>query len=238
MRSPRRFTLIEILMTVALTALVFAMIGGILLSVLKATENIEEKMRTEKAGYGILATLRRDLSGVYAYDLGDLAFKGVDSTEGSGGADTLHFVTTADVAPDSETGARARLVEIGYRLQKTEGAEGMLSLFRRAAPFEGDPLEGSESYEELFTRVKSFNLEYLDPESKEWKEGWSEKKKLPLAVKVILELALDETQRIAAQQNQVEIPPPRYEMVVGVPSRAQIPEAKASEGEGEEAPPK
>ena len=139
----RAFTLIEVLMTIAITAMVFAMIGGILLSVISAGENIGDKLRTEKAGHGILGVVRRDLAGVYAYGLGGLAFRGEDEQEGGKAADRLAFVTTADVIPPDEQGRRPKLAEVGYRLRAEEG--GILSLYRRASAFEPPGRPGARS---------------------------------------------------------------------------------------------
>ena len=164
----RAFTLIEVLLAVALTAVVLAMIGGILLSVINASESVEKQLASEKAGYGILVTMRRDLTGLYAYDLGSLSFKGVDDTAGGKDADTLHFVTTADVT-DSADGSKPKLVEVGYRLRAEEGE--VLGLYRRAVALEGDPLTSGESYTRIYGRLQSFNLKYMDPQTKEWKDG-------------------------------------------------------------------
>lgn len=217
-RASRGFTLIEVLMTVAITALVFAMIGGILLSVIKASENIENKSRTEKAGYGILTSLRRDLSGVYAYALGGPAFEGKDGTELGRDADSLSFVTTADVLP-LENGVRPRFIEVGYKVGGGDSSqEGLLTLFRRCVAYDGTPLEGGE-YAELYGRVHAFDVKYLDGESRDWRDSWDEPERLPLAVKVHLELALDEAERMAAEQG-LDIPKPVFEMIVGIPTAA------------------
>ncbi len=231
--SGRGFTLIEVLMTVAITALVFAMIGGILLSVIKASENIETKTRTEKAGYGVLATLRRDLTGVYAYALGGPAFRGEDKTELGRDADALHFVTTADVLP-TQDGRRPRLIEVGYRVGGgDESQDGLLGLFRRAGALEGDPLESGDEYAELYGRVHAFDLKYLDPDTGDWADSWDDAERLPLAVKVHLELALDELQKIAAEQENLDLPPPVFEMVVGIPVKATPAEDTGSGQPGE-----
>lgn len=231
MKRTRGFTLFEIMLTMAITATFLSMIGGVLISVLNTIENVENQVRTEKAGYGILTTMRRDLTGVYAYALGGLAFEGKNETSGGRDANELHFVTTADVM-ESEDGTTPRLVEVGYKLGPSEEGDSLV-LYRRATAYSGDPLESEEDYVELFGAVNSLKMEYLDPESKEWKEKWDDAKTLPLAVKLTLELALDDAQRIAAEQGQ-DIPAPKYELVVGIPVSAS---PKESEGGSEPPPP-
>jgi hypothetical protein len=201
--------------------------------VLNTIQNVEDQVRTEKAGYGILTTMRRDLAGVYAYALGGLAFEGKAETTLGRDAAELHFVTTADVM-ESEDGTTPRLIEIGYKLGPSEEGD-LLVLYRRAVALSGDPLEADEDYVELYGGVNSLKIEYLDPESKEWKEKWDDAEVLPKAVKLILELALDEAQRIAAEQGQ-DIPAPKYELVVGITATA-APKASSEEGAPPPPPP-
>jgi general secretion pathway protein J len=216
-RRSRGFTLIEVMLTVAITVAVFAALGEALLSVITTSERIERKLRTEKAGYGILATLRRDLTGVYAYALGGAALKGEDKTAGGGDADELHFATTANVIATTD-GRPPLLVEVGYRLEDQAQDRG-LSLFRSASALEGDPLSGGGDYVEIATGLKSLKLQYLDPEDQAWKDAWEQAERIPLAVKVKLELIQTAEERAEAEQAQVDLPPPTFEMIVGIPAR-------------------
>lgn len=226
-RRARGFTLIEVMITVAITATVFAMIGGILLSVISSSERIEKMLRTEKAGYGILSTLRRDLTGVYAYSLGGPAFKGEDKDVSGSEADELAFVTTARVLPAEDGKPAPTFVEVGYRLREAEQPGAGLSLFRRAAPYDGDPLEGAGEYVEIFSGIESFQLTYLEPEDDEWKEDWTESESLPLAVKVELKLILSDAERAEAEATGVDIPEPSYQMIVGIPVKSTPPDDPA-----------
>lgn len=219
MRRSSGFTLIEVMMTVGITVTVFAMIGGVLHSVLQASEKIDIKLRSEKMGYGVLSTLRRDLTGVYGYALGAVPFKGEDKTEGGKPADIIHFVTTANVMAATDGRRPPPLVEVGYRFRAAEPGPG-LALFRRAGPLEGDPTAGGGEYVEVCSGIGSMELEYLDPTSKEWKNDWASADALPAAVKVKLTLARTEEEERAAEQAEVELPPPTYEMIVGIPARA------------------
>lgn len=204
------------MVTVAITATVFAMIGGILVSVIGNAERIEKMLKTEKAGYGVLATMRRDLTGVYAYALGGPAFKGEDKAVGSSEADSLSFVTTARVLPAEDGRSAPALIEIGYQLREGEPQGSGLTLFRRAAAFEGDPLDGPEEFTEIYTGIDSLKLTYLDDEDDQWKDAWEETERLPLAVKVELKLTLSEADRQAAQEANVQDPETKFAMIVGI----------------------
>lgn len=214
MKQRRGFTLIELMVTLVITATVFAMVGGILVSVIDATEKVDLKLRYEKAGYGALGLIRRDLSGVYAYALGGLAFKGESKDQFGKAADEVHFVTTANVVPVEPGEQRPRLVEVGYRLDKAD--DQTLTLYRRAEALEGDPITSGGDYEEVLSGVATFELEYLDPTDKAWKESWDKPDALPAAVRCTLELALKEADKVAAEEIGVEIPLPRYQLVVGI----------------------
>jgi type II secretion system protein J len=221
-RSARAgFTLMEVVVTVGMTVTVFAMIGGILISVIDTSEKIEKKLRTEKLGYGVLTTLRRDLTGVYAYALGGLAFKGEDKTEGGKDADGLRFVTTANVLPTQE-GIPPPLVEVGYRFGRSDPGPG-ITMYRRCTALEGDPLTGGE-YTEIASGIESMSVEFLDGATKEWKKSWEAEDQLPLAVKVKLELSVTEEERRAAEQSEVELALPIFEMTVGIPAKIKPPD--------------
>lgn len=215
-RAAAGFTLIEVMVTVAITATVFAMIGGILVSVIGNAERIEKMLKTEKTGYGVLSTVRRDLTGVYAYALGGPAFKGTDKGVGNQESDELAFVTTARVLPAEDGRTAPALIEVGYTLREGEPQGTGLTLFRRAAAFEGDPLEGPEEYSEIASGIESFKLTYLDSEDDQWKDAWEEAERLPLAVKVELKLTLSEADRQAAQEANVADPETKFTMIVGI----------------------
>lgn len=237
MRAVRRgFTLIEMMLSVALTALIFAMIGGVLLSVIQARDGVEDMLLQDKGGYGVLNTLRRDLTGVYAYQLGALAFKGEDKEQNGRPADELHFVTTADVAEADESGRKPRLVEVGYRMKEADEGDAIV-LFRRASGLEGDPLTGGGPYSAIYQKVWSLDITYLDKD-KNWQEKWEDPKNLPLAVKVVLELLPDEVEKIAAEQEGREMRIPKYQMTVGIPATTTAPENQnTGQGEGGEGQP-
>ena len=219
------FTLIELLVTLVITATVFAMIGGILVSVLDATEKVDLKLRYEKAGYGALTVLRRDLSGVYAYALGGTPLRLENKEVFGKPADELRFVTTANVLPATEGQPPPRLVEVGYRFAQAD--DDTLTMYRRAEPLEGDPLGGAGDYVEVLGGISSFQLEWLDPASQEktWQEeNWDKADAVPAALRVTLELALKDAEKLAAEEAGVEIPIPRYQMVVGIAAKVQPPE--------------
>lgn len=230
-RSPGGFTLIELMIALAITALVMAMVGGILVSTLEAQKHVEDKLQTEKTGYGVLTIIRRDLAGCYAYALGGLAFKGERASEG-GEADKLSFVTTTEGAPDPQTSVRPKFQRVGYRC-KADG-NGTMSLYRRADPFTGgDPLQDG-SFTSVASGLRSFALSYLDPKDKAWKDGaWEETDRLPLAVKITVELVPDPNAASTQSSFVDSSNAPRYQTIVGLGvTLAPAPDPSPSPGQG------
>lgn len=237
-RARAGFTLIELLVTLVITATVFAMIGGILVSVLDATEKVDLKLRYEKAGYGALSVVRRDLAGVYAYALGGTPFKLENKEVFGKPADELRFVTSANVLPPEDGRPRPRLVEVGYRFAQAD--DDTLTLYRRAAPLEGDPLSGAGDYVEVLGGINVFQLEWLDgaSEEKSWQEEtWDKADAVPSALRITLELALKDAEKLAAEEGGVEIPIPRYQMVVGITARVKPPDEQPATPPAGGAPP-
>lgn len=237
-RARTGFTLIELLVTLVITATVFAMIGGILVSVLDATEKVDLKLRYEKAGYGALSVLRRDLAGVYAYALGGTPFKLENKEVFGKQADELRFVTSANVVPAEDGRPRPRLIEVGYRFAQAD--DDTLTMYRRAAPLEGDPLSGAGDYVEVLGGINAFQLEWLDGTSQEksWQEEtWDKADAVPSALRITLELALKDAEKLAAEEAGVEIPIPRYQMVVGITARVKPPDEQPAAPPAGGAPP-
>lgn len=200
MTRRRGFTLLELVIAVAITALVMAMVGGILVSTLDTNERVVQALSTEKIGSGVVSLMRRDLEACYSYALGVAAFKGERGTEGSF-ADRVYFVSTTQGDPDPQTGRRATFQKIGYRLKQDTGGTNTLSLYRYAVPYtsaKDDPLAPGP-YAFVTTGLKSLKLSYLDPKDKSWKDDeWKETDRIPLAVRITVELVPPADQ----QQNQ------------------------------------
>lgn len=160
------FTLVEVLVTLAVMGLLFAMIGSILTAFLLNEERITKTLARERVGSAVLELLSRDLQGVYAYEI-PFAFVGTDEGE----EDRLEFLSTRPPAFEvededdeptglggaaSEPGGGAfsdddlagfagmgagrpqplRLTKIGYFVQPSSQGGDLLTLFRYEAPYE------------------------------------------------------------------------------------------------------
>ncbi len=115
------FTLIELMVTLGITGMLLAMLGGILTSIIETQRKVEATLLRERVGSAILDLIGRDLQGVYAYEQAG-TFKGTDESSGGAAADRFEFVTTRDPAIRAEE----------------EQAEADEARERRAGSFSGD----------------------------------------------------------------------------------------------------
>lgn len=126
-------------------------------------------------------------------------------------------VPAAAADPRTALGQReVKLMQVGYFVRESQAFPGLLTLFRSEAvyvpppppatggtgpggtPLAAAPAATGEASKpavvEVYDRVRSFNLRYLDepqPGQREWKDAWSEPARAPLAVEVVVEIVPD-----------------------------------------------
>jgi hypothetical protein len=214
----------EVVITVAITAMVFAMVSAILFSVLDASELVNEKLQTEKVGYGCLSLLRRDIEATYAYAVGTLALKGERATEGGKEADRLSLLV-ARMSPPDANGNSSRFQKVAYRVAAAGNQPGVFGLYRRAAPWQpgDDPLTGGE-YSLVYQGISQLALSYYDPKEKKWVDGdWKETDRIPRAVRIQLDLARDPTREATAAASGVDLPALHFETIAGITAYSDLP---------------
>ena len=126
-----------------------------------------------------------------------------------GDADSLSFVTTRD-HEESEDEPGASFSRIHYTLQA--GSEpGLQTLFRGVEPFiEGQESAGDVRYEEVYNRITSFDLSYLDHVSDiDWKASWTAARP-PRAIRLSVDF------RLEGDPEDTETEP--FEVIITIPS--------------------
>lgn len=235
LRGQAGFTLLEILITLAIMGAVFAMIGSILVAVLDTHHRVERAVLPNKLGPSILALMTRDLQGVYAYDLEE-AFVGRDDGVGEAQQDSLDFVTTRSGAPDEE-GRRSLFTEVGYVLQEREGRAGFFTLFRReSSGMDETPLSGG-GYTPVYSNVVSLDLKYLPHgDEEDWLDQWEAGPSAPAAVWIHLVVAPEYETGEGADPDEGAPEPRSYTTVVNIPITPVQPLEGEDEAEGEDEP--
>jgi type II secretion system protein J len=102
-------------------------------------------------------------------------------------SDSLSFVT---LRPSRASRPALDLNEVAYELRRKMGEWRYFTLVRREQPLYDELPAAGGTYQEVYDRVLSFDVEYFD--GKEWLGEWdaSKKKTLPCAVHIVLKIAL------------------------------------------------
>ncbi|MFQ5748229.1 MAG: type II secretion system protein J [Planctomycetota bacterium] len=199
--APSGFTLIEILVSLAITALVMTSILGSLDVTQKAVDAIHNVIETEAAGPRILALLRDDLSHLAVYDAPDWeVLRGSNDSIGGADADRLDFLVSRRTTRPYRDYTRVKeevwapLAEVGYWLRGRPGSPDFLELYRREDWFQDEePFDGG-SFTLLYNRITNWEIRYFaQPEvDPSWDEEWDtrERQGLPYAIEIQLELEI------------------------------------------------
>ena len=192
------FTLLEILLSIFLVAIVMSLCYGIVASTIKADERITDLTHGSEIGPAVLGQIRADLDATFLPDKEAEYFKGTDQKGFSGDRDRLDFVSSVVVFGADQPMAEPRfhsVNEIGYQLKESPEHDGEAALYRRVDPFiDAEPTRGG-NLTLVCDRVLSFNVEYWN--GTQWIVTWLTKQndgKLPAAIKVELKLRIPDRQ--------------------------------------------
>jgi len=186
-KSPKGFTIVEILIALAIGAIVMTALYWAYTAVVGSMGNCRQVSDTYQTARVVLSNIRREISGTYQplFAEDQLLFEGKDEWSRGLENDSLNLVsTTCQRGAEEEVGYDS--FELGYYLGEGED-RGYLKM--RRLPFynlEEPFTEGEELT--LAENVRSLDFKYFDGE--EWKEEWNpdEEDYLPLAVRITIGL--------------------------------------------------
>ncbi|HZL71056.1 MAG TPA: type II secretion system protein GspJ [Planctomycetota bacterium] len=186
--STSGFTLIEILLAVALCALVMTLVYGVLMATIQASERVDELTHGSEIGPAILAQIREDIGAAFLPGTDQDYFVGQERS----GRDRVDFVSSAAVYASETPGAEPTIHsvnEIGYQVKEGPSGEDGLVLYRRVDPFvDAQPLQGGR-LTAIAEKVTSFKVTYSA--GAEWLTSWVSSKHentLPSSIKIELKL--------------------------------------------------
>ena len=189
-RTRSGFTLIEIVLAVALCALVMMLIYGVLASTIQAAEQIDELTHGSEIGPAILAQIREDVGSAFLPGKDQDFFVGQERA----GRDRLDFVSSSAVFASETPGSEPKIHwvnEIGYQVKEGPSKEDGLVLYRRVDPFvDAEPLRGGR-LTAIAEKVIAFKVTYWT--GSEWVPSWVSSKQdneLPESIKVELKLMI------------------------------------------------
>jgi general secretion pathway protein J len=209
----RGFTLLEILIAVAILALVVSSLYGAYSGTLDTTEMVESIRDVDQVARLALMQMVDDFKSLYYQkaqgedEESPYSFGGVMEVEGEGGP-IVAFATTSRLDFDM-TFPSQRINRVSYVVEKQPDNEKLYRLVRRELPFADLPGERQEIVVELADGVESLSLNYFAEDGQEFSQ-WDSKTEglLPRLVQIRLQMAGDKSRvfstsvAIRAQEEQ------------------------------------
>jgi general secretion pathway protein J len=201
----RGFTLIEIMIAVAITALMGAMVSMAFQTGFHAKEVVEGEADHYRMLRAAMNRMAREISSAYVsdrYDAQRFRDQNDRPTNFIGESDRLLFTSFAHqrLYTDAKESDQA-VVEYSLQSSTEKGARSRMDLMRREDPNVGDRMDRGGSTDVLFEGAKKLEFSYWDSERKEWEDEWDtrraeQKSKLPTRVRITL---------VAADENGKEV---------------------------------
>jgi prepilin-type N-terminal cleavage/methylation domain-containing protein len=213
MKKRSGFTLFEVLITLAILAVVFAILYMTFHQSMRVMADTEEQAEIIYQGRLILERMTKDMEGIFlpTQNPPSATFRygliGRSTRDGKNFRDRLDF--TALASPYFSPGeGRGELREVGYFLDHHPGGKN-LTLFRRQdGGLDGDLLQGGISMA-ICDGVQSLSFSYFDDQGRELKEWNSlegaQANKIPVRIGILLTIE-DSQGRAHEFRTQVFIP--------------------------------
>ncbi len=209
---PRGFTLVEVLIAMAITAVIGAMALGAFSRSAAARQSVEEQDERISGARSALGRMSRELSSAFLSEHFDRArfrerptlFKGRDG----GDRDSLLFATMAHVRGVRDAKESDQSV-VEYSVDADPEFPGENGLFRREKIRIDDEPDRGGAKSLLLHHVVAFDAEYWDWQKQEWTRDWStapgDKTLLPPRVKLKLTLRMPDGKTTRSFETQARI---------------------------------
>jgi prepilin-type N-terminal cleavage/methylation domain-containing protein len=161
------FTLVEIMVSVAILALVASVTFAIVFGAVKRSRFIDIDLQLDNEASSILALVIEDIRGACLLDGTVPYFRGEDRFLADMPTDRVGLLTSA-VLPVSPTAARGSFGEVEYFT--SGGEDGNLILFRREQSPGSPPYDEGGETVQVTDRLVFFDINYSDGE--QWYEEW------------------------------------------------------------------
>ena len=190
----RGFTLLEILVAIAILALVVSSLYGAYSGTLDTTQMVEGMRDVDQVARLALMQMVDDFESLYYQKAqgkdteSPYTFGGVTETEGEGG-EIVAFATTSHLDFDM-TFPSQRINRVSYIMEKQPDNEKLYRLVRKEIPFADLPGKGQEILVEIADGVESLSLTYFNADGQQFPQ-WDSKAEglLPRLVHIRLQMA-------------------------------------------------
>ncbi len=170
-RAPRGFSLVELMIAVAITAFIGAVIAGSYQQVDRAASIVRDQSARASAVRLSLARMTREISMAFLSEHYDRARFRDRPTLFVGRGDELLFTTMAHVRRYQDT-AESDQVVVEYLVER-DPATGEEALFRREKLHIDDEPDRGGKKDLVADHVSKLTLQYWDRTRKEWAREWS-----------------------------------------------------------------
>lgn len=197
----RGFTLVEVMIAVAITAVVGAMAAGAFQRASASRQTVEEQDERISGARSTLTRMATELSMAFLSDHFDrrrfrdrpTVFRGRDG----GDRDRLSFPTMSHVRGVRDAKESDQVV-VGYDVDADPDAPGAYALFRSQKNRIDDEPDRDAFRAPVMRNVTGFDVTYWDWQKQEWVRDWStapgDRKLLPTRVRVRLKLKMPDGQ--------------------------------------------
>lgn len=212
-RAMRGFTLIEVLLAVAISSIVLLTVSTTFHVMLNARDVVEDLAESTEAGPRIMNLIERDLMGLWTFNVQEnRVFRGRNMDVGGKDADRIDFLCTTDavgtVLDTNNQPRKPTLCEIGYWLKPNPRFRDLMELWRREDPMVDDDLTTQGTFQLVDDRVKNFKVTYFRTLGKSAEElnEWdsSVEDALPKRIKISFSLERRRSSRNVVSDTEVE----------------------------------
>jgi len=163
--AARGFTLIEVLLAAAISAVVMLTVATTFHAMLNARDVVDDLAESTEAGPRIMNLIERDLLGIWTFNVHDNAvFRGRNLDISGKEADRIDFLCTTDavgtVLDGNNVPRKPTLCEVGYWLKPNPRFRDLLELWRREDPMVDDDLVTQGTFQLVHDRIKHFKVTY------------------------------------------------------------------------------
>lgn len=199
-RIARAFTLLEIMVAIALFGLIAMGVYSSWLAVIKGSKvGLTAAAKVQRSRIA-MQTIEEALTSARSFDAGNQYYTFVGE---NGGGATLSFVSRlSDSFPRSGKFGDFCVRRVTFALE--EGGDSGKQLVLRQNPILMDLDEDEKAHPVVIAKeVKTFALEFWDGKSEDWLEDWNQTNRLPLMVKVTLKFVGEDTTQFSREHIKV-----------------------------------
>lgn len=210
---PRGFTLMEVMIAVAITGLIGGMVTVAFNTAFQAKEVVEKDSEHYRMIRAATSRMAREIGAAFVsdrYDPKRYRDQNDRPTNFVGQRDRLLFTSFAHQRLYADAKESDQMIVEYYVRNSTEPqARGRQDLIRRMNPIVQDRMDRGGSEDVLFEGIRQLEFQYWDPERKEWDDEWDtrrveRKSLLPTRVRFTL-VALDENGKESRYSTQARI---------------------------------